>query len=113
MPATVPQPYPPVAPTVASTVDCALFTADKRSRTLLVSTGNSRRWNVFFLGFILIRDPPNMTLPLGIMNFRGAYITERGLIFAGVTISIIPVVGTHLLLSRQFIAGLTVGSVKG
>jgi raffinose/stachyose/melibiose transport system permease protein len=70
-------------------------------------------WNDFFLGFILIRDPDNMTLPLGIMNFRGTYVTEWGLIFASVTISIIPVVGAYLLLSRQFIAGLTAGSVKG
>lgn len=70
-------------------------------------------WNDFFLGFILIRDPDQMTLPLGIMSFRGTYITEWGLIFASVTISVIPVVGAYLLLSKQFIAGLTAGSVKG
>jgi raffinose/stachyose/melibiose transport system permease protein len=70
-------------------------------------------WNDFFLGFILIRDPDQMTLPLGIMSFRGTYITEWGLIFASVTISVIPVIGAYLLLSKQFIAGLTAGSVKG
>ncbi len=70
-------------------------------------------WNDFFLGFILITKPDQMTLPLGIMNFRGTYSTEWGLIFASVTISIIPIVVAYLLLSRQFIAGLTAGSVKG
>lgn len=70
-------------------------------------------WNDFFLGFILIRDKAQMTLPLGIMNFRGTYITEWGLIFASVTISVIPVIVAYLLLSKQFIAGLTAGSVKG
>jgi raffinose/stachyose/melibiose transport system permease protein len=70
-------------------------------------------WNDFFLGFILITKPNSMTLPVGIMAFRGTYTTEWGLIFASVTISILPVVAAYLLLSRQFIAGLTAGSVKG
>lgn len=70
-------------------------------------------WNDFFLGFILITKQNSMTLPVGIMAFRGTYSTEWGLIFASVTISIIPVVAAYLLLSRQFIAGLTAGSVKG
>lgn len=70
-------------------------------------------WNDFFLGFILITKQNSMTLPVGIMAFRGTYTTEWGLIFASVTISIIPVVAAYLLLSRQFIAGLTAGSVKG
>ncbi len=70
-------------------------------------------WNDFFLGFILITKPEDMTLPVGIMAFRGTYSTEWGLIFASVTISVLPIVGAYLLLSRQFIAGLTAGSVKG
>lgn len=70
-------------------------------------------WNDFFLGFILISKPNSMTLPVDIMAFRGTYTTEWGLIFASVTISILPVVGAYLLLSKQFIAGLTAGSVKG
>ncbi len=70
-------------------------------------------WNDFFLGFILITRQDSMTLPVGIMAFRGTYSTEWGLIFASVTMSILPVVAAYLLLSRQFIAGLTAGSVKG
>lgn len=70
-------------------------------------------WNDFFLGFILINEQASFTLPRGIVAFRGTYSTEWGLIFASVTISIIPVVVAYLLLSRQFIAGLTAGSVKG
>ena len=70
-------------------------------------------WNDFFLGFILITRQNAMTLPVGIMAFRGTYSTEWGLIFASVTISVMPVVTAYLLLSRQFIAGLTAGSVKG
>jgi raffinose/stachyose/melibiose transport system permease protein len=70
-------------------------------------------WNDFFLGFILITEPNSMTLPVAIMAFRGTYLTKWGLIFASVIISAVPVVVAYLLLSRQFIAGLTAGSVKG
>jgi raffinose/stachyose/melibiose transport system permease protein len=70
-------------------------------------------WNDFFLGFILISDPDAMTLPVAIMAFRGTYLTKWGLIFASVIISSVPVVIAYLMLSRQFIAGLTAGSVKG
>ena len=70
-------------------------------------------WNDFFLGFILLTKPDAMTLPVAIMAFRGTFSTEWGLIFASVTVSALPVVIAYLLLSRQFIAGLTAGSVKG
>jgi raffinose/stachyose/melibiose transport system permease protein len=70
-------------------------------------------WNDFFLGLILLTREESQTLPVGIMAFRGTYTTEWGLIFASVCISVAPVVAAYLLLSRQFIAGLTAGSVKG
>jgi raffinose/stachyose/melibiose transport system permease protein len=70
-------------------------------------------WNDFFLGLILLTREESQTLPVGIMAFRGTYTTEWGLIFASVCISVAPVVVAYLLLSRQFIAGLTAGSVKG
>jgi raffinose/stachyose/melibiose transport system permease protein len=70
-------------------------------------------WNDFFLGLILLTREQSQTLPVGIMAFRGTYTTEWGLIFASVCISVAPVIAAYLLLSRQFIAGLTAGSVKG
>lgn len=70
-------------------------------------------WNDFFLGLILLTREESQTLPVGIMAFRGTYTTEWGLIFASVCISVAPVVLAYLLLSRQFIAGLTAGSIKG
>jgi raffinose/stachyose/melibiose transport system permease protein len=70
-------------------------------------------WNDFFLGFILISDADSYTLPVAVMAFRGTYLTKWGLIFASVIISAIPVITAYLLLSKQFITGLTAGSVKG
>jgi raffinose/stachyose/melibiose transport system permease protein len=70
-------------------------------------------WNDFFLGLILLTREDAYTLPVAIMAFRGSYSTEWGLIFASVIISVLPVLIAYVLLSRQFIAGLTAGSVKG
>ncbi len=70
-------------------------------------------WNDFFLGLILLTRQDAYTLPVAIMAFRGSYSTEWGLIFASVIISVLPVLIGYVLLSRQFIAGLTAGSVKG
>ena len=70
-------------------------------------------WNDFFLGFMLISDHDAYTVPVAVMAFRGSYLTKWGLIFASVIISSVPVIIAYLALSRQFIAGLTAGSVKG
>jgi raffinose/stachyose/melibiose transport system permease protein len=50
---------------------------------------------------------------LGGLLHYGAFSTEWGHIFASVTVLVLSVVIAYLLLSRQFIAGLTAGSVKG
>ena len=70
-------------------------------------------WNDFFIALVLTTDPNVATLPLGILNFFGAYSTEWGLIFASVVIAALPVVVLYLMMTKRFIAGLTAGSVKG
>lgn len=70
-------------------------------------------WNDFFIALVLSTRPATHTLPVGVMSFFGTYSTEWGLIFANVTISILPVVVAYLAMSRQFISGLTAGAVKG
>lgn len=70
-------------------------------------------WNDFFVALILSITPASRTLPIGIMAFYGGNSTEWGLIFASVTLSTIPVVVAYIALSKQFIAGLTAGAVKG
>jgi raffinose/stachyose/melibiose transport system permease protein len=68
-------------------------------------------WNDFFLPLILSPDVP--TLQVGINNLRGYYSTNWGNIFAGVTISAIPVLVAYWLLTKQFIRGLSAGALKG
>ena len=68
-------------------------------------------WNDFFLPLILAPDVP--TLQVGINNLRGYYSTDWGTIFAGVTLSAIPVLVAYWLLTKQFIRGLSAGALKG
>lgn len=68
-------------------------------------------WNEFFLALILAPDVP--TLQVGVNNLRGYYSTDWGNIFAGVTLSALPVLVAYWLLTKQFIRGLSAGALKG
>jgi raffinose/stachyose/melibiose transport system permease protein len=69
-------------------------------------------WNDFFFPYILLRNPDLYTLPVGISKFFGEYSTDWASLFAGLSLSIIPVIILFLILSKQFIEGLTSGAVK-
>ena len=45
--------------------------------------------------------------------FFGQYETNWGLVFAGMVMASIPLLVLYVLLSQQFIKGLTAGAVKG
>jgi raffinose/stachyose/melibiose transport system permease protein len=68
-------------------------------------------WNDFF--FPLIVSPKLPVLQVGVYNLLGVYSTEWGHIFAGVVLAALPLVVAYLLLTRQFIAGLSAGAIKG
>jgi raffinose/stachyose/melibiose transport system permease protein len=70
-------------------------------------------WNEFFIPLILSVKSSTQTLPVGIMSFVGVYSTEWGLVFASVVVSAAPIVIAYLLMTRQFVAGLTAGALKG
>ncbi len=68
-------------------------------------------WNDFF--FPMIVSPKLPLLQVGVYNLLGVYSTEWGHIFAGVVLAALPLVVAYLLLTKQFIAGLSAGAVKG
>jgi len=68
-------------------------------------------WNDFF--FPMIVSPKIPVLQVGVYNLLGVYSTDWGHIFAGVVLAAIPLVAAYLLLTKQFIAGLAAGAVKG
>jgi raffinose/stachyose/melibiose transport system permease protein len=64
-------------------------------------------WNDFFF--------PNdslKTLPQGLTTFMGEYTTDWGVLFSGLTLSAAPIILIYIVLSKQFIAGMTSGAVK-
>ena len=69
-------------------------------------------WNDFFFPLILINKDSLKTIPLGIQAFYGEYGVQWDLLFAGLNISVIPVLLIFVVMSRQFIAGLTEGAIK-
>lgn len=70
-------------------------------------------WNEFFFALVFVRSRELMTLPLGLMTFRGEYIANWPVIMAGITIATIPLILLYLVFQRNFIQGLTAGALKG
>ena len=70
-------------------------------------------WNAFLLPLILLNGADQWTLPLGVMNFAGQYVSDQARILAFTVVAIIPAVLFYIVAERQLVGGLTSGSVKG
>jgi raffinose/stachyose/melibiose transport system permease protein len=70
-------------------------------------------WNDFFLPLVFLQSPEKKTIMQGLTVFFGEYSSQWGVLFAGLTIAALPLIILYLLLSEQFIKGLTAGAVKG
>ena len=69
-------------------------------------------WNDFFFPLVFIQTDARKTLPQGLSVFMGEYTTDWGMLFAGLTIAALPLTIVYILMSRQFIRGMTAGAVK-
>lgn len=67
-------------------------------------------WNEFFFPLVLIRSENMRTLPLGLTTVMAEFRTEWALLFAGISISAIPVIILFIAMSRQFMDGMTEGT---
>ena len=70
-------------------------------------------WNDLWFPLIFITDDRAKTLLLGVTRLFGQYQTDWSKVLAVLTLSAIPVIFLYLLMSKQFIKGLTAGAVKG
>lgn len=70
-------------------------------------------WNAFLWPLIALRSNEHLTLPIGLQSLLTPYGNNYDVLLAGSVMSIIPVIVIFLLNQKAFIAGLTVGSVKG
>jgi raffinose/stachyose/melibiose transport system permease protein len=69
-------------------------------------------WNDFFFPLILITSDNLKTLPQGLTVFMGEFVTDWGVLFTGLSLAALPITLLYVLLSKQFIAGITQGAVK-
>ena len=69
-------------------------------------------WNDFFFPLVFLTSESLKTLPQGLTVFMGQYSTDWAVLFAGLTIAALPVIILYVLMSRQFIRGLTAGALK-
>jgi len=70
-------------------------------------------WNDFFFPLLFIQTDTWKTIPLGMQIFFGQHLIDWSLVFSGMVLASLPLLVIYLLMSRQFIAGLTAGAVKG
>lgn len=70
-------------------------------------------WNDFFLPLVFLQSPEKKTIMQGLTVFFGQYASQWGVLFAGLTLAALPLVVLYLILSEQFIKGLTAGAIKG
>lgn len=71
-------------------------------------------WNDYFTPLIYLRSPDMKTITLGLNSFMGLWgLVDYNKLFAAISIVTFPVVILYVIFQKQFVSGLTSGSVKG
>jgi ABC-type glycerol-3-phosphate transport system permease component len=71
------------------------------------------QWNSLIWPLIVVTDVELRPLSVGLTEFQTQYGTDYGYLLAASVASVIPVVVLFLLLRRQFVRGVTIGTSKG
>lgn len=69
-------------------------------------------WNAFLLPLLVLIDPNQHTLPIGVNNISAQFSTDYSVVLAYTTLSMIPALVFYALAERQIIGGLTSGAIK-
>ncbi len=71
-------------------------------------------WNEFIFALVFLQNPKFQTIPVAIAKIAGGkYIVPIGTYGAAIMITIIPVLIVFVIFQRWFIAGMTMGALKG
>lgn len=70
-------------------------------------------WNDFMWPLIILTDDARYTLPVALANLVGEHAQDTELMMAGSVLTVLPVLVVFLALQRYYVAGITLGSVKG
>jgi len=69
-------------------------------------------WTEYVFASIMILSDAKRTVPVGFSGIIGQYQVDWGLLLAGASLAILPVVLVFALIGRWFVTGLTEGAVK-
>ena len=69
-------------------------------------------WTEYLFASVLILSDDKRTVPVGFAGIIGQYQIDWGLLLAGASLAILPVVIIFSLIGRSFVSGLTDGAVK-
>jgi arabinosaccharide transport system permease protein len=70
-------------------------------------------WNNFLWPLIVLRSNDMFTLPIGLATLLTPYGNNYDILIAGSVMTIVPIIILFIFFQRYFVAGLTVGGVKG
>jgi len=70
-------------------------------------------YNDFFWALMLMRTGAKYPITSALNNLKGQFFVDNNLVAAGALIVALPTLVVYLVLQRQFIGGLTLGSTKG
>lgn len=78
--------------------------------TILTFQGS---WNDLFWAAVLLQDPAQRTIPLGLAYFQQVYTTLWPQLMAASVAAILPILALFVLFQRYFVAGVAASGVKG
>lgn len=70
-------------------------------------------WNDFLWPMLMTNSQDMQTLPVGLALFQGEHVFQHGPMFAGATLSILPILVVFLFAQRTFIKGIALSGIKG
>jgi ABC-type glycerol-3-phosphate transport system permease component len=70
-------------------------------------------WNDFAWPLLVMSNPNNYTLTLGLVSFKTQHYTEFGLLLAGATVNIAPLVVVFFAFQRYFMRGAATSGLAG
>ncbi len=70
-------------------------------------------WNDLLWGLVLTQGAGKKPVTVGILSFQGEYEIAYNMVASGAVIAAIPTLAVFLIFQKQFIRGMTMGSVKG
>ncbi len=69
-------------------------------------------WNAFLLPLLVLIDPNEHTVPIGVNNISTQYTTDYARVLAYTSLAMVPALIFYAFAERQIVGGLTAGAVK-